>query len=297
MIRDGAARYVLVAGARAATIQTILGEQADDPRVLTVVVDESDRILARSRAPDEFVTRQANPELRRSTAGRPGGLFAAPEVSSQDVFTAFRRSPTTGWLFVVATDRQEFDSLSAQRSTWATIVTASLALTLAAILAVFLVLQRHGAAGQRERLAASRALGDLDARLLATTQEALTEQRKASSEREVLLREIYHRVKNNLQIVQSLLRLGSRDLSADQRDAVRERGPAHRRDGPRAHAALQLGRPRLDRLQRLSRRLVEGGRRRLRGGGARHPHGRRGASRCGFRSTPPCRSPSSPSRF
>jgi two-component sensor histidine kinase len=70
-----------------------------------------------------------------------------------------------------------------------------------------------------ERLAASRALSDLDARLLATTQEALAEQRKASSEREVLLREIYHRVKNNLQIVQSLLRLGSRDLGPDQRDA------------------------------------------------------------------------------
>src|SRR3954469_25094525 len=218
VIRDGAARYVLVAGARAATIQTILGEQADDPRVLTVVVDESDRILARSRAPDEFVTRQANPELRRSTAGRPGGLFAAPEVSSQDVFTAFRRSPTTGWLFVVATDRQQFDRL-AQRSTLATIATASLALTLAVILAVFLfynVMERRVSA---ERLAASRALSDLDARLLATTQEALAEQRKASSEREVLLREIYHRVKNNLQIVQSLLRLGSRDLGPDQRDA------------------------------------------------------------------------------
>jgi two-component sensor histidine kinase len=218
VIRDGGARYVLVAGARAATVQTILGEQADDPRVLTVVVDESDRVLARSRAADEFVTRQANPELRRSTAGRPAGLFAAPEVSSQDVFTAFRRSPTTGWLFVVATDRQQFDRL-AQRSTLATIATASLALTLAVILAVFLfynVMERRVSA---ERLAASRALSDLDARLLATTQEALAEQRKASSEREVLLREIYHRVKNNLQIVQSLLRLGSRDLGPDQRDA------------------------------------------------------------------------------
>src|SRR5215207_7515819 len=129
VIRDGAARYVLVAGARAATIQTILGEQADDPRVLTVVVDESDRILARSRAPDEFVTRQANPELRRSTAGRPGCLF------------------------VVATDRQQFDRL-AQRSTLATIATASLALTLAVILAVFLfynVMERRVSA---ERLAA-----------------------------------------------------------------------------------------------------------------------------------------------
>jgi two-component sensor histidine kinase len=69
-----------------------------------------------------------------------------------------------------------------------------------------------------ERYAASRALSALDARLLATTQQSLTEQRKAASEREVLLREIYHRVKNNLQIIQSLLRLGSRDLKPDQRE-------------------------------------------------------------------------------
>jgi two-component sensor histidine kinase len=218
VIREGAVRYVLVAGAKAATIQAILAEQNNDPRILTVVVDESEHILARSRAPEEFVTRQAHPELRRSTAGRPGGLFTAPPTAAQDVFTAFRRSPTTGWLFVVATDRQQFDRI-AQRSTLATIATASLALTIAVILAVFLVYNVMERRVSAERLAASRALSDLDARLLATTQEALAEQRKSSSEREVLLREIYHRVKNNLQIVQSLLRLGSRDLGPEQRDA------------------------------------------------------------------------------
>jgi two-component sensor histidine kinase len=69
-----------------------------------------------------------------------------------------------------------------------------------------------------ERYAASQALTELDARLLTTTQEALAEQRKAASEREVLLREIYHRVKNNLQIIQSLLRLGSRSLKPEQRE-------------------------------------------------------------------------------
>ena len=86
------------------------------------------------------------------------------------------------------------------------------------MLGVFLVYNVVERRVSGERYAASRALGELDARLLTTTQQSLAEQRKAAAEREVLLREIYHRVKNNLQIIQSLLRLGSRDLAPAQRE-------------------------------------------------------------------------------
>lgn len=217
VIRDNVVRYVLAAGMRASVVQEIAEQQIDDPRLLTVVIDERENILARSRAIEQFIGRQANEELRRATSGKTAGLFIAPTLDRQDVFTAFQRSPVTGWVSVAATDRQQFETLS-RRGTWAMIATGGLSFALAAALAAFLfynVLERRLA---EERLAASEALGDLDARLLTTTQEALTEQRKAASEREILLREIYHRVKNNLQIIQSLLRLGSRDLKGDQRE-------------------------------------------------------------------------------
>lgn len=217
VLRDDAVRYVLAAGMRASVVQQITEQQVDDQRLLSVVIDERENILARSRSIEGFIGRQANEELRRATSGKTAGLFIAPTLDRQDVFTAFQRSALTGWVAVAATDRKQFDTLS-QRGTWAMIGTAALSFTMAAALAAFLfynVLERRVA---EERLAASEALGDLDARLLTTTQGALAEQRKAASEREVLLREIYHRVKNNLQIIQSLLRLGSRDLKADQRE-------------------------------------------------------------------------------
>lgn len=217
VVRDDVVRYVLAAGMRAAVVQQIAEQQIDDQRLLTVVIDERENILARSRTIEQFLGRQANEELRRATTGKTAGLFIAPTLDRQEVFTAFQRSAITGWVSVAATDRQQFEALS-RRGTWAMIATGALSFTLAAALAAFLfynVLERRVS---QERLAASQALGDLDARLLTTTQEALAEQRKAASEREILLREIYHRVKNNLQIIQSLLRLGSRDLKGDQRE-------------------------------------------------------------------------------
>jgi two-component sensor histidine kinase len=161
----------------------------------------------------------------------------------------------------VSMSRQQLDA-AARRSVWATIAAVALSVILVAILGIFLfhtVMERRVS---NERLAASEALGELDARLLATTQEALDEQRKAASEREVLLREIYHRVKNNLQIVQSLLRLGSRDLKPDQREPFES---AVRRIGAMARVhTLLYNSPDLasidfkDYLDELLRELSEG---------------------------------------
>jgi two-component sensor histidine kinase len=216
VIRDNVVRSVLVAGMGEERVQQILlDNQADG--LLTVVVDEQERILARSRRHEAFFGRQANEQLRTATAGRGGGYFVAETLDSNTVFTAFIRSSLTGWLAVAATDQREFEALN-ERSTWALIGTGALSLTLAGVLAVFLFYNVVERRVNDERFAASRALGELDARLLTTTQQSLEEQRKAASEREVLLREIYHRVKNNLQIIQSLLRLGSRNLKAEQRE-------------------------------------------------------------------------------
>ncbi|KAA2237336.1 sensor histidine kinase [Salinarimonas soli] len=215
VIRNGTPGHVLVAAARASAVQDVLMAAAT-PELLTVVIDGSGRVLARSRGPD-LTGQQANADLRGVIDERPTGVFAARTLDGQEVFTAFQRSPLTGWTAVAAMDRGRYAALS-NRSTFATLAAGLLSLTLAAVLAIVLSYNVVQSRVNHERLAASRALSDLDARLLAATQDALAEQRKAATEREVLLREIYHRVKNNLQIVQSLLRLGARDLSPEQQE-------------------------------------------------------------------------------
>jgi two-component sensor histidine kinase len=215
VIRNDSVRFVLVAGIKTEVLQKLL-EQTAEPDLLTLVLDERDQVLARSRNGEHF----GNPAGERGMRPNPehaAGLFAMNTPDGRQLTTAFRRSSLTGWTALAASDRKPFDEMSA-RSTWATVWAGALSLLLAAVLAVFLFYNVIERRISDERLAASRALSELDARLLTATQESLTEQRKAASERDVLLREIYHRVKNNLQIVQSLLRLGSRDLRPDQRE-------------------------------------------------------------------------------
>lgn len=261
VIRDNMVGAILATSLNARTLEDAAGRRSDRTNLLTAVLDPQGRSVAQPAAARERLGESFDREVGQISAGRESGMFNWSGPRSEPMFSSFQRSPLTGWISVVGMPQRQIDKLST-RSVWTTIAAGMLSLILAGVLVVFIVhttMQRRVTA---ERLTASRALGELDARLLATTQEALGEQRKASSEREVLLREIYHRVKNNLQIVQSLLRLGSRDLKPEQREPFES---AVRRIGAmaRVHTLLYES-PDLasidfkDYLEELLRELSEG---------------------------------------
>jgi len=235
VMRAGRVRFVLAAGMKTEIVQAVLTDAGRDDPLLSTIVDENGVVLARSREPERHLGERAQ-GLTVDATGPVLGLVTESTPDGHEGYTAVQRSPLTGWRAVVVADRAEVQRL-AGRSTWTAIGTGALSLTLASILSVFLVYNLVERRVGTERLVASRALGDLDARLVSTTQDAQSKQEQAASERAVLLKEIYHRVKNNLQIIQSLLRLGARRLAPEQREPFES---AIRRIGAmaRVHALL-----------------------------------------------------------
>ncbi|MEN3930080.1 histidine kinase dimerization/phosphoacceptor domain -containing protein [Microvirga sp. W0021] len=214
--QEGQVKYVLSATIRYDTIQRLITAAAA-PYYEIGIVDENDAVIAISDVSLNLRGKEQELRLSQKPNDQMIGSFSGDALQGSVKKGAFSRSNVTRWGVITGVGADSANSLSSQ-SGWALLATGALSLILAAILAIMviynMVLRRIGT----ERETASQAVGELQARLLTKTREALDEQSRAASEREVLLRELYHRVKNNLQIIQSLLRLGSRDLTPEQRE-------------------------------------------------------------------------------
>lgn len=101
---------------------------------------------------------------------------------------------------------------------------------------------RHSVRPERVEAAPAeiRSLGETFGRMADTISSREAELRESLAQKEILVREIHHRVKNNLQLVMSLLNLHARRI----------------RD-PRAEAAFAEARSRINALATLHRRLYE----------------------------------------
>ena len=186
------------------------------------IVDRNAALLARSRDQDEMLGRHASPDMQKAMALAQDGVVNTHTLDGVETLSAFSRSPTYGWTFIVGVPRDELNrtilgSLGPAMAGSALMI----ALGVMAALAFARPISRdvRGLVAEAEALAAGALLAPAPSDLqeiaevrgsLRAAAEILRnredEARKAAERQQLMINELNHRVKNTLVVVQSLAR-------------------------------------------------------------------------------------------
>jgi two-component sensor histidine kinase len=201
---------------------SLFAAQSVPPTWTASIVDRKFSLVARSRDPDRFLGRKASAHTQAAMARSNEGVVLSRTLDGIPTLSAFSRSPTSGWAFIVGVPRAELN-----RANWASVGLLSVASLVLLALGVGVsaafsrdisVAVRGLAADARsvaagEQIAAGKdslreiaevrlALHDAAAQL----REREAEEQRARQRQRLMINELNHRVKNTLSTVQSLAR-------------------------------------------------------------------------------------------
>jgi two-component sensor histidine kinase len=215
VLRDDEVRYVLSAALSLGSVQALMVEQLDRelPRVTrpaagAAILDSEGRFVARLVEPEKFAGQLASEQTRANMRLGPG-VYEGRTIDGLETYGAYTQSGLTGWTTVVGIRRADADALS-MRSFWAVLGGGIVSIVLAGLLALQLGREATRRRNERECLL----LLEADQRLLAQAKQSV-------AEKETLLREIHHRLKNNMQTIISLLRTSASQWPDEYRDTIR----------------------------------------------------------------------------
>jgi PAS domain S-box-containing protein len=109
VIRNDSVRYVLSAVVKPESMSKLLKAQDVPPDWVAVVLDGSDRIVARTVNPEGSVGQLASQSLREALARAPSGWFSGSTIEGTAVYTPYRRSQTSGWAFAMGIPASALD--------------------------------------------------------------------------------------------------------------------------------------------------------------------------------------------
>ena len=186
------------------------------------IVDRKAALVARSRDQDRMLGKHASPDMRRAMARATEGVIHSQTLDGVKTLSAFSRSQTSGWTFIVGVPRDELNR-AILAALGPAIAGAGLliALSVAAAAGFARPISRdvRSLVDEAEALAAGRPLDPAPSHLqeiaevrgsLQAAAEILRarddEARRAAERQQLMINELNHRVKNTLVVVQSLAR-------------------------------------------------------------------------------------------
>ncbi|WP_243692174.1 HWE histidine kinase domain-containing protein [Caulobacter sp. BK020] len=201
---------------------TIFTSQTIPPSWTASIVDRNASLVARSKDQNRFLGHRVGAEMLAAMARGSEGVTLSHTLDGTPTLSAFSRSPTSGWAFIVGVPRSELS-----RANWSSmggltlasvvllIIGAAVALTvsqdIAAAVRGLSADAKAVAAGEEIAVVGDRfqeiaevraALHDASVQLRAREAEEL----RAHQRQQLMINELNHRVKNTLFTVQSLAR-------------------------------------------------------------------------------------------
>jgi two-component sensor histidine kinase len=186
------------------------------------IVDREFTVVARSRDQERFQGRKASLDMRAAMARSNEGVLPSRTLDGVATLSAFSRSPSSGWAFIVGVPRTELN-----RANWSSVglltftslvlliigvgVSAAFSRDISVAVRGLAVDARAVAAGEeiaareddlREIAEVRLALHDAAAQL----RDREAEEQRALQRQRLMINELNHRVKNTLATVQSLAR-------------------------------------------------------------------------------------------
>lgn len=219
--------YVLGYMQRPAAFHALMSAQVFPDSWTASIVDRNAALVARSRDQDKMLGKHASPDMRKAMAQANEGVIRTHTLDGVQTLSAFSRSPTYGWTFIVGVPRKELNR-AVLGSLGPALVGAAImiALGVAAAVGFSRPISRdvRGLVGEAEALAAGAPLDPAPSHLqeiaevrgsLRAAAEILrsreAEARQAAERQQLMINELNHRVKNTLVVVQSLARHSLRD--------------------------------------------------------------------------------------
>ncbi len=132
VIRDGTIKYVLSATVKPEAAYRLLAPQKLPPDWVGVVLDQNERIVGRTVAPEKTVGQLASDSLRTALARSPEGWFRGSTIEGWGVYTPYNRSSFSGWTVAMGIPAAAVEA-AGKTTAWA-IVGGVLAATLVALL-------------------------------------------------------------------------------------------------------------------------------------------------------------------